>query len=61
MTDSDHLERVVALVGAKGAIGLLMQFNDGSYEAYTVTGLRLIGIHATIAAAAEQIAKEIGR
>jgi hypothetical protein len=38
-----------------------MQFNDGSYEAYTVTGLRLIGIHATMAAAAEQIAEEIGR
>jgi len=51
----------VAFVGAKGTIGLLMQFNDGSYEAYAVTGLRLIGIHATMAAAAEQIAEEIGR
>jgi hypothetical protein len=49
-------EKLILVYGAHGSIGVVMEFSEGDFEAYSMPGLALIGAFQTKAQAAEALA-----
>lgn len=49
-------EKLILVYGAHGSIGVVMEFSEGDFEAYSMPDLALIGAFQTKAQAAEALA-----
>jgi hypothetical protein len=49
-------EKLIFVYGAHGSIGVVMEFSEGDFEAYSMPDLALIGAFKTKAQAAEALA-----
>ena len=49
-------EKLILVYGAHGSIGVVMEFSEGDFEAYSMPDLALIGTFQTKAQAAQALA-----